>query len=144
MSSYPARQPVIAGRSRLATVTTIDPVGDVWVSDGDQVARQAHVVMHVTPTMVRTALRHHLPVIVTEVDGSNHPIITGVVAGAVRFTARVDGEQVEINGERDVVLQCGKASITLTRGGQIVLRGEFIHSQSNGPQVIQGATVDIN
>jgi len=144
MSIYPDDQPLTTPRSRLATITTIDAAGDVWVADADQGVRRAHVVMHVSRIMLRTALRRHLPIIITEVDGSDQPIITGVLAEVPPLHARVEGEQVEITGERDVVLRCGKASITLTRAGQIVLRGEFIHSHSSGPQVIQGATVDIN
>jgi uncharacterized membrane protein len=128
---------------RLATIVRLAKDGAVWITaDGRE--RQAQVVMHVPRTMLRTALRRKLPVVIAEIVGADHPVITGVLSDAAPLQATVDGRQVEITGEREVVLRCGKASITLTRAGQIVLRGEFITSQANGPQVIRGKTVDIN
>lgn len=58
--------------------------------------------------------------------------------------AIVDGERVVISAEKDIVLQCGKASITLTRAGKIILRGEYVSSRASGVHRIQGGSVQIN
>lgn len=42
------------------------------------------------------------------------------------------------------MLRCGKASITLTRSGKIILRGTYISSRSSGVIRIKGGSVQIN
>ncbi len=133
-----------AAPGRLGTIARIAKDGSVWVHDGDRQPIVAHTLLHVSRVMLHTAVRRRLPVILADVVGSDRPVITGVLADGPSPQVLVDGHQVEITGEREVVLRCGKSSITLTRAGQIVLRGECIRSQANGPQVIQGRTVDIN
>jgi hypothetical protein len=63
---------------------------------------------------------------------------------ASRIGLEVDGERVTVAGEREVVLRCGRASITLTRDGKILLRGEYILSRSAGVNRIKGGSVQIN
>jgi hypothetical protein len=60
------------------------------------------------------------------------------------FEARVDGDRVVISAEKEIVLQCGKASITLTRAGKILLRGAYLLSRSSGVNRIKGGSVQIN
>ena len=58
--------------------------------------------------------------------------------------ALVDGERIVFRGEREVVLECGQSSITLTSEGRIVIKGTHLVSRSSGPHKIKGSTVDIN
>lgn len=58
--------------------------------------------------------------------------------------AEVDGTPLEVTAEREIVLRCGKASITLTRAGKIILRGTYISSRSSGVNRIKGGSVQIN
>lgn len=58
--------------------------------------------------------------------------------------AKVDGEQVTIEGKKEIVLKCGKASITLTRAGKIIIRGTYLMSRSSGVNKIQGASIQLN
>lgn len=51
---------------------------------------------------------------------------------------------LEITAEREIVLRCGKASITLTREGKIILRGTYISSRSSGVNRIKGGSVQLN
>lgn len=60
------------------------------------------------------------------------------------FEARVDGDRVVIAADKEIVLQCGKASITLTRAGKILLRGAYLLSRSSGVNRIKGGSVQIN
>jgi len=55
-----------------------------------------------------------------------------------------DGERVEVNAERELVLRCGKSSITLTRAGKILLRGAYVSTRASGVNRIQGGSVQIN
>ncbi len=58
--------------------------------------------------------------------------------------AKVDGEQVVIEGKKEIVLKCGKASITLTRAGKVLIRGTYVLSRSSGVNRIKGGSVQVN
>jgi len=58
--------------------------------------------------------------------------------------ARVDGKRVVIEGREEVVLQCGKASLTLRPDGKVVLRGVEVISQADRVNKIRGGKVQIN
>jgi hypothetical protein len=49
-----------------------------------------------------------------------------------------------LSAEREIVLRCGAASITLTRAGKILINGSYILSRSTGYNKIKGAAVGIN
>jgi hypothetical protein len=61
-----------------------------------------------------------------------------------QWVAEADGERCLISAERDIVLRCGDASITLTRAGKVIIRGNYIISRSSGCNKIKGAAVEIN
>lgn len=58
--------------------------------------------------------------------------------------AEIDGRRVVLTAEKEIVLRCGKASITLTRAGKILIRGAFLLSRSSGVNRIKGGSVQIN
>lgn len=60
------------------------------------------------------------------------------------LTAKVDDERLVLSAEKEIVLKCGKASITLTRAGKILLRGAYLISRSSGVNRIKGGSVQIN
>jgi hypothetical protein len=55
-----------------------------------------------------------------------------------------DGEKVVVSAQRELVLRCGKASITLTSAGKILIRGAYVLTRSSGVNRIQGGSVQIN
>lgn len=59
-------------------------------------------------------------------------------------TASVDQEVLTLTADREIVLKCGEASITLTRAGKIILRGTYLLSRSSGANRIKGGSVQIN
>jgi hypothetical protein len=61
-----------------------------------------------------------------------------------RITADLDGERLTFSANREIVLKCGKASITLTRSGKVILRGSYLLSRSSGVNRIKGGSVQIN
>ena len=56
----------------------------------------------------------------------------------------LDGERLTFTADREIVLRCGKASITLTRAGKIIVRGTYLLNRSSGVNRIKGASVQIN
>jgi len=68
----------------------------------------------------------------------------GVAARQPAPEASADGERIEFSAEKEIVLRCGKASITLTRAGKIILRGAYLLARSSGVNRIQGGSVQIN
>jgi hypothetical protein len=88
------------------------------------------------------------------------PIIMGLIqppqtgnpiaAGSARsygqnpMMAEVDGERLVFTAEKEIVLRCGKASITLTRAGKILIRGAYLLSRSSGVNRIKGGSIQLN
>lgn len=58
--------------------------------------------------------------------------------------AEADGERLVFSAEKEIVLRCGKSSITLTRAGKILIRGAYVLTRSSGVNRIQGGSVQIN
>ena len=115
-------------------------------------ALPGEVVMARSTVALRHDMRGATVALVFE-DGDAHaPIILGVVAGSpivqessVQASVRLDeSERMVLSAEREVVLQCGDASITLTRAGRVVIRGRQILSAATGYNRIKGAAIDIN
>jgi hypothetical protein len=86
-------------------------------------------------------------------DGApNKPIILGLLEPAAQpapplagpIAVAVDNERIELTAEREIVLRCGKASITLTRAGKVIIRGAYLLSRSSGVNRIKGGSVQIN
>jgi hypothetical protein len=56
----------------------------------------------------------------------------------------VDGKRIVLEAENEIVLKCGKASITLTSAGKVLIKGEYVLSHSSGNNRIRGGSVSIN
>jgi len=56
----------------------------------------------------------------------------------------LDEQCLELSAEREIVLRCGKASITLTRAGKVIIQGAYLSSRSSGVNRIKGGSVQIN
>jgi hypothetical protein len=65
-------------------------------------------------------------------------------APALAAEASADGERIVIAADKEIVLQCGRASITLTRAGKILIRGEYVVSRATGLNRLLGGSVQIN
>lgn len=60
------------------------------------------------------------------------------------FELEVDGKRVALNAERELVLRCGEASITLTAAGKVLIKGAYVSSRSSGVNRLRGGVVHIN
>ena len=62
-------------------------------------------------------------------------------------TVQVDGQEedvLQITGREQIVLRCGKASITLTRDGKVLIRGAYVSSRATGANRIKGGSIHLN
>ncbi len=57
---------------------------------------------------------------------------------------RHDEDSLLLTASKEITLQCGKASITLTSAGKLLLRGAYLLSRSSGVNRIKGGSVQIN
>ena len=94
------------------------------------------------------AIGRQVALLFAEGDGAR-PLIVGLVrptgdASPPARVAALDGERLVLKAEQEIVLECGRASITLTRAGKVLIRGAYLSSRSSGVHRIKGASVDIN
>ena len=92
-------------------------------------------------------------VLLFEAGDATKPLLVGVLKDAAAdvklqeeggVEACVDDERVVITGQREIVLRCGEASITLTRAGKVLIRGAYVLTRSSGVNRIKGGSVQIN
>jgi len=85
-------------------------------------------------------------------DGAK-PIILGVLRGSESWPIEerpgqvevdADGERLILTANKRLVLRCGKASLTLTSTGKVLLEGNYVSSRSSGVNRIKGGSVQIN
>jgi hypothetical protein len=60
------------------------------------------------------------------------------------FSADLDGDRILLSAKNEIVLRCGKASITLTRAGKVLIRGAYVLSRSSGVNRVKGGSVHLN
>ncbi len=92
-------------------------------------------------------------VLMFEQGDMNRPIVMGVVRGPAGWPEQeapatvdvdADGQRMLVSAKDQLVLRCGKASITLTRSGQVLIDGTYIASRSSGVNRVKGGAVQLN
>jgi hypothetical protein len=115
---------------------------------GDVVARSARSIVDLHRTHVGRQV-----MITFENDDRDLPIVMGVIRGganvpsvpaAGQVEVDADGERMMLSAQRELVLRCGKASITLDHQGRITIRGARIISHAEGSNRIRGGSVELN
>lgn len=112
---------------------------------------EAAIPARTTTSLDENALGKEVAVLFEQGDPSC-PLIIGRIQHPERqaepksnpITAQLDGEHLVLSAEKDITLKCGKASITLTRAGKILIRGAYLSSHSSGVNRIRGGTVHVN
>ena len=154
------RRPALAAAARVPqTGVTVARFAGFNLLEQPLVSEMACLPGHVVPARSTIALRREMAgaqvVLVFEGGDPEQPIILGVVqdqknavsalpSKQVSLQAEVDDERLLISAEREIVLRCGDASITLTRAGKVIIKGNYIISRSTGYNKIKGAAIDIN
>jgi hypothetical protein len=137
----------------VATVVGIDEQGRPLVQGADWPAPQP--ARSVVPIELTDVGRE--AAVAFEGGDATRPLVLGLLQPAVMpadaeqaeqaatpVQVECDGERVELRASREIVLRCGKASITLTRAGKILIRGAYVSSRSTGVNRIFGGAVEIN
>jgi len=119
-------------------------------------ARVAQTVVRLAPEQIGSDV-----VLALESGELEKPIILGVLLRSEESKSRElpmprqaehcsagpessDGDRLVLTAEKELVLSCGKARLTLTRAGKVLLRGTYVSSHSSGVQRIRGGSVQIN
>lgn len=145
---------------KTGTIDRIDADGSVWVDFSGNLA--GPVKARVTGTIAKALLAAEgatpPPVVLAfEEQDPGRPVIMDIVCERLEETplvvtlqqdaledVRVDGRTVTFDAQEQIVLRCGKASITLTRAGKVLIRGAYLSTQASGVHRIKGGSVQIN
>ena len=80
-----------------------------------------------------------------DANGHQSPVEEQLSSTALKVDeVTVDGKRVVLEGKEEVVIKCGEASITLTKSGKILIRGNYVLSRSTGVNRIMGGSVQVN
>jgi hypothetical protein len=82
------------------------------------------------------------------------PIIMGILRDGqasaptspvdVQVQVEADGERTIVRAKEQLVLRCGKASVTLTKAGKILIDGTYVLSRSSGVNRVKGGSIQLN
>ncbi len=131
-----------------------------WPGNGEGPV-EARAVVPLDGPAVEAAVRDRRPVVLLFEDGDERrPIVVGLVQSSTPLLDAVlgaglasapaaapaegDGRRRLLRAEDELVLECGKASITLRRNGKVVIRGTYVETRSAGTNRIKGGAVKIN
>jgi len=92
--------------------------------------------------------------VVLQFEGGDpgRPIIMGLLRSQASWPLEqpgqvevdADGARLLVTAKEQLVLRCGKASITLTKAGKVLIHGEYVVSRASGMHRIKGGSVQIN
>lgn len=122
------------------------------------------VVARVTTSVKKDVVSHGNPVgreVLLAFDNNDpqHPIIVDTMYSLIDEIAEhsnvvleaeapqdaiIDGKRIVFDAREEIVLRCGKANITLTKAGKVLIKGAYLSQQSAGVNQIKGASVKIN
>jgi hypothetical protein len=81
------------------------------------------------------------------------PVVLGVLTGHANWSTTeshpqvevdADGKRLFISAREELVLRCGKASITLTKAGKVLVDGTYVSVHSTGVHRIKGGSIELN
>jgi hypothetical protein len=84
-----------------------------------------------------------------EAADPKRPILVGLLEERTpedrpRIEVEAEGDRLVLAAPKEIVLRTGRSSITLTRAGKVLIRGEYVVSRSTGVNRIRGGSVQIN
>ncbi|MGC4061917.1 MAG: DUF6484 domain-containing protein [Aquabacterium sp.] len=92
-------------------------------------------------------------VLMFEQGDVHKPIVMGVLRGQAGWPlpqqpatvdVDADGRRMVVSASEQLVLRCGKASITLTKAGKVLIDGTYVLNRSSGVNRIKGGSVQLN
>ena len=130
---------------RLVAIEAGRPLVEFDVGMGLQQV-QARVLQDMAPSAQPWAVGQAVLLVLERGDAALPVIVGRVVDTLPSSTAPVEINAQELNfeGQEQVVLRCGEASITLRADGQVLIKGSRLLSRASESNKIRGATVMIN
>lgn len=135
--------------ARLVTLQSDSIALVTWRDRPAAPAFEARLLTHVTGAVVGAEVA-----LIFERGDPTRPLVLGIVQAPPGTTIpdpasgqgehKLDAETVMVRAEREIVLRCGDASITLRRDGRVVVRGAYVETRSRGVNRIKGGSVQIN
>ena len=145
---------------KTGALSRIDEDGTVWVDYPGNPAGllKARLTATVSTLLKSVDISTIGPVMLAfEENDSGRPIVVDAVCETIYAhspalsvnrdevdNVRIDGQSVTFDAKKEIVLRCGKASITLTRAGKVLIRGAYLLNRSSGVNRIKGGSVQIN
>ncbi len=150
----PGAEPALPEGAVLGWVDRVDDEG-IWVDTEHNAGPPmlALSVVALTRAELDAAVEARRDAVLMFLAGGGQPVLLGlrqsvptleVDTANADLSATVDGKKVRIDGKEEIVLRCGKASITMRRNGRIVIRGVQVESRATGRNRIKGGAVLIN
>lgn len=147
---------------RIGKIAQIDNSGNVLVDFHDN--KTGPVIARYTKSVHRELLSKGNPtgrevLLAFENNDPRHPIIvdtmyslidditehsTVVLEAEAPQDALIDGKRIVFDAQEEIILRCGRANITLTKAGKVLIRGEYILSRSSGANKIRGGSIQLN
>lgn len=101
---------------------------------------------------INFAQKGRIVVLVFDQNDPLRPIITGVIRTksetvqeeGANNSVEIDGEEITFTSRKKTVIRCGSASITMTREGKVIIKGDYVLSSSTGFNQIKGGAIVIN
>jgi hypothetical protein len=122
-------------RLTTATVRDVDDAGVVRIA----YAEDAPPIVAAIGMPLGGTVRVGDDVVVLLRDGDEtRPVIVSTIS------ERLAQETIKLKADRELVLECGEASISLHADGRIVVHGGYIETYAEGTNRIKGAQVRIN
>jgi Domain of unknown function (DUF6484) len=135
------------GPTALATIVALGSNGEPWIElgNGRSRRRSAATIAALGPSAVgREAL-------VCFSGRSRKPVILGLIRkpgdeppGETTLDLTVNRRRVVVAADEELSFRCGKASITLTANGKVVIQGADLVSSAQRINRIRGGAVRIN
>jgi len=142
------------------TISRIDEDGSVWVDYPGNLAGPVKARLSgAMANQLRSTDEPRFPPVMLafEDNDPDRPVIVDVIVNEIQETSppvtvnrnelddvRIDGQTVTFDAKKEIVLRCGKSSITLTRAGKVLIRGAYLLNRSSGVNRIKGGSVQIN
>lgn len=92
-------------------------------------------------------------VLMFEGGDASLPIVMGVLRQSAgwpladtpaQVEVDVNGERLVVSAKEELVLRCGKASVTLTKAGKVLIQGSYVSSRATGVNHVRGGSVQLN
>jgi len=100
--------------------------------------------LHQTTIEINPELDNKKVLVVFDNGNINKPVVTGVINSVSNENPVKKKDNIVFEADQEIVLKCGKSSITLTRAGKVLIRGAYLLSRSSGANRIKGGSVHLN